>query len=101
MVDDAKKIGKDISHKLRETVLFHYDPIEAIENGEDLEGWMVESFKDIFIKDKPSERDVNFVKGMVLKKFGSWAMAEKAPDVAIKQVLTLLRILKPQKHQLS
>ena len=33
VIDDAKKIGKDISHKLRETILFHYNPIEAIENG--------------------------------------------------------------------
>ena len=75
--------------------------MEATESGQALEDWLVESFKDIFIKDKPSERDVNFVKGMVLKKFGSWAMAEKAPDVAIRQVLALFSILKPQKNQLS
>ena len=83
IVDDARTMAKDVSHKLRETVLFHYDPLEESPDGATLEDWIIQSFKNILVKEKPSERDMNLMRGIVLKKFSSWTMSEKCPEKAI------------------
>ena len=101
IVDDARTMAKDVSHKVRETVLFHYDPLGEASDGEKLEDWIIQSFKNILVKEKPSERDVNLVRGIVLKKFSAWAMSEKCPEKATSQVLNLIEILKPYKNELS
>ena len=43
VVADAKRIGKDVSHKLRESVMFLYDPLEPASS--ELDEWLSETFR--------------------------------------------------------
>ena len=43
VVANAKEIGKDVSHKLRESVMFLYDPLEPASS--QLNDWLTETFK--------------------------------------------------------